>query len=82
MNIASIILTIILLHILPVEIAFSQTRAERAKQRNNRDKDDGAPKAGEMAPIFTVKSLDGTSEFALENFRQQKPVILFFGSYT
>jgi peroxiredoxin len=41
-----------------------------------------APKVGEMAPGFTLKSLDGKEETNLEQFREKTPVILFFGSYT
>ena len=44
--------------------------------------DDGAPNVGEIAPTFILKSLDGESETDLESFRGQKPVVLFFGSYT
>ena len=61
---------------------FSEQNAEREKRKNMRDKDDEAPKAGKMAPIFKVKSLDGETEFNLEDFRGNIPVILFFGSYT
>ena len=45
-------------------------------------RDDGAPKAGDKAPTFTLKSLDGKSEFSLESAKGKKPVLLFFGSYT
>ncbi|MFQ5627578.1 MAG: hypothetical protein ACE5I1_02360, partial [bacterium] len=47
-----------------------------------RDRYDGAPKVGDVAPVFTLKSLDGASETSLESFRDEKPVVLFFGSYT
>jgi len=43
---------------------------------------DKGPKAGTVAPVFTLKSLDGKEEFDLESFRGKKPVVLFFGSYT
>ena len=45
-------------------------------------RDDNAPKAGEKAPTFTLKTLDGKSEFSLESAEGKKPVLLFFGSYT
>ncbi len=61
---------------------FSQQNSEKGKQLRKRGKDDDAPKAGEKAPIFKIKSLDGKTEFNLEDFRDKKPVILFFGSYT
>ena len=35
-----------------------------------------------MAPTFTLNSLDGKQTFTLKEFRGEKPVILFFGSYT
>ena len=37
---------------------------------------------GDVAPIFTLKSLDGEEETKLEAFRGKKPVVLFFGSYS
>lgn len=37
---------------------------------------------GEMAPDFTLKSLDGKSETQLSSFRTKKPVVLMFGSYS
>ena len=43
---------------------------------------DNAPKVGDMAPTFKLKSLDGTEETDLEQFRGKKPMVLFFGSYT
>lgn len=44
--------------------------------------DDGAPKVGEVAPLFTLKMLDEDKEISLENFAGVKPVVLIFGSYT
>jgi hypothetical protein len=58
---------------------FPQSNSERKKRML---KNDGAPKAGDMAPLFKIKSLDGKSEFGLQDFRGQTPVVLFFGSYT
>ncbi|MFQ5708627.1 MAG: hypothetical protein ACE5HO_14315, partial [bacterium] len=43
---------------------------------------DGAPAVGELAPTFKLLSLDGKSETDLESFRGERPVVLFFGSYT
>ena len=37
---------------------------------------------GEMAPTFTLMSLDGKGETDLASFRGKRPVVLFFGSYT
>lgn len=45
-------------------------------------RDDGAPKVGEMAPLFKLGSLDGKSEMDLKSFAGKRPVVLIFGSYT
>jgi hypothetical protein len=37
---------------------------------------------GDVAPDFTLKTLDGKSEVTLGSFRGQQPVALIFGSYT
>ena len=60
-------------------------REQRASPSHGRERmmrDDGAPKVGDVAPAFTLKSLDGKSETDLASFKGQKPVLLFFGSYT
>ena len=44
--------------------------------------DDEAPKKGDIAPDFTLKSIDGKSEVTLSGFRGKKPVVLIFGSWT
>ena len=54
----------------------------RRGRRGRRNRPDDAPRVGDMAPVFTLKSLDGESETDLESFRGDKPVVLFFGSYT
>ena len=38
---------------------------------------DNAPKVGDAAPVFTLKSLDGKSETDLASFKGKKPVLLF-----
>lgn len=52
------------------------------KPRRRSGGDDGAPKVGDEAPTFKLKSLDGATEFDLADDRRKKPVVLFFGSYT
>ena len=48
-----------------------------------RDRDDGGLKVGDKAPVFNLKMLDDdTREVRLAGFRETKPVVLFFGSYT
>lgn len=37
---------------------------------------------GDVAPDFELLSLDGESTTKLSSFRDARPVILFFGSYT
>ena len=41
-----------------------------------------APRAGDMAPDFTLQNIAGTETITLSSFRGQKPVALIFGSYT
>jgi len=40
------------------------------------------PKVGEAAPTFVLQSLDGKSKTDLAAFRGDRPVVLFFGSYS
>ena len=41
-----------------------------------------APKAGDLAPDFTLSDISGTESITLSDFRGKKPVALVFGSYT
>jgi peroxiredoxin len=41
-----------------------------------------APKAGDMAPDFTLTDSRGAESVTLSDFRGEKPVVLIFGSYT
>jgi hypothetical protein len=41
-----------------------------------------APKAGDVAPDFTLLDIGGTESITLSDFRGRKPVALVFGSYT
>lgn len=41
-----------------------------------------APKAGELAPDFTLFDISGAESVTLSDFRGKKPVALVFGSYT
>ena len=43
---------------------------------------DKGPKVGDMAPTFSLMSLDGKQATDLEKFRGKRPVVLFFGSYS
>ena len=42
----------------------------------------GVVKVGDMAPDFTLSSLDKSTRVDLAAVRQHKPVVLVFGSYT
>ena len=60
-----------------------QDRQERrGRNRKRKRRPDNAPKIGQLAPDFKLKSLDGKSTTTLSDYRGKKPVILFFGSYT
>ena len=52
------------------------------KQRGRNAPDKPAPKAGEPAPLFKLKTLGGEKEVDLKSLLEQRPVLLFFGSYT
>jgi hypothetical protein len=41
-----------------------------------------APKAGDIAPDFTLSDISGTQSITLSDFRGKKPVALVFGSFT
>lgn len=43
---------------------------------------DGGPVAGDPAPDFNLKSIDGTFSLKLSSLRDKRPVVLLFGSYT
>lgn len=40
------------------------------------------PEPGDIAPDFVLRSPDGLSQVQLSSFRDKKPVVLIFGSYT
>ena len=40
------------------------------------------PRPGTMAPDFTLPTHDGTAKVTLSDFRDRKPVVLIFGSFT
>lgn len=41
-----------------------------------------SPKAGDLAPDFTLSDISGTKSISLSNYRGKKPVALIFGSFT
>jgi len=42
----------------------------------------GGTRVGELAPDFTLPTVDRTAEVSLSSFRGKQPVVLVFGSYT
>ena len=42
----------------------------------------GSVNVGDMAPVFSLESPDHKSSFRLSSSRDEKPVVLVFGSYT
>ena len=42
----------------------------------------GTLSVGDAAPDFTLHTLDHKSQVTLSSFRDQKPIVLVFGSYT
>lgn len=55
-------------------------RGEFATERGLSKKE--APKLGELAPDFSLSSPDGGLTVRLSSFREKKPVVLIFGSFT
>ncbi|MCH8851933.1 MAG: hypothetical protein IID41_04700 [Planctomycetes bacterium] len=80
MTIPALILALGSAQLLAQEDGDSSRRRRGMRERMMRD--DNAPKVGDVAPVFTIKSLDGKSETDLASFKGKKPVLLFFGSYT
>jgi len=63
------------------EIRFSlgyRSRLMAAQKKVNAN----APKAGDLAPDFTLYDIDGKNSVTLSDFRGKKPVALVFGSFT
>ena len=74
--IATLVLTI------TVSMLATTVEAQRSRQRGQRGQRDDGLKVAEMAPTFVLKSLEGSDQTDLASFRGEKPVVLFFGSYT
>jgi peroxiredoxin len=54
----------------------------RSKVSAQKTLDNQAPKAGDLAPDFTLTDSRGTESVTLSAFRGKKPVALVFGSFT
>ncbi len=59
--------------------SFRYLRESKAWQKRY---DAFAPKAGDIAPDFELRDVNGENSVRLSDFRGQKPVALIFGSYT
>ncbi len=82
MLVPSLLLALVVGQAVAQEDDDSARRQRRQGMRERMMRDDDAPKVGAVAPVFTLKSLDGKSETDLASFTGKKPVLLFFGSYT
>ena len=54
----------------------------RSKMAEQKEVNRQAPRAGDLAPDFTLTDSSGTETVTLSNFREKKPVALVFGSFT
>ncbi|MCP4247060.1 MAG: hypothetical protein GY778_08415 [bacterium] len=59
--------------------AAATAQTERDRKQGDRP---SAPKAGDSAPMMTLKALGDGPAVNLESLHGNKPVLLFFGSYT
>ena len=55
---------------------------QRGGDRGPRRERSKSLQVGNLAPTFSLKSLDGTETFDLRSYRDKRPVLLLFGSYT
>ena len=60
------------------EESAENTEMKYKPRRNYAD----ALQVGDKAPQFSLKALHGDDVFNLADYRGEKPVVLFFGSYT
>ncbi len=67
----------------PVAASFDSADVERntPPAPNDRILED-VTRVGDLAPDFTLGAKDGKSKITLSEFRDKKPVVLIFGSYT
>lgn len=63
------------------EIKFN-SRYRKSLMAAQKKVDANAPRAGDLAPDFTLHEIEGKDSVTLSSFRGKKPVALVFGSYT
>ena len=66
---------------LAVLVFFLSAPAFSRQRRRDRSRE-GSLKVGDPAPDFELKRLDGKGKVKLSRFRDKRPVVLIFGSYT
>jgi peroxiredoxin len=54
----------------------------RSLMASQKELDSKAPRAGDLAPDFTLHDIEGKDSVTLSDFRGKKPVALVFGSFT
>ena len=59
-----------------------ETRRGRRRAWAAAHEEDKGPKPGEAAPSVKLQSLDDETTVDLASFKDKRPVVLFFGSYT
>lgn len=65
-----------------VKDGISILKIRKKLMKRQKSFDQLAPRAGDMAPDFSLQNIAGTETITLSDFRGQKPVALIFGSYT
>lgn len=78
----AITLTVALLATLAIDASAQPTGKKRGRRGNYERRADIGLKVGQIAPDFTLMSPDGETETRLDSLWKEKPVVLFFGSYT
>ena len=51
-------------------------------QNQRRDREDGAPKVGDVAPVFALETLKSGETVDIGHLVGKRPIVLIFGSYT
>ena len=57
-------------------------RFRKKAMKHQKILDAQAPRAGDLAPDFTLSDISGTRSVTLSDFRGKMPVALVFGSFT
>ncbi len=64
------------------EVMIKSLRLMRAHRAWQREYDAKAPREGDLAPDFELLGVNGENPVRLSDFREVKPVVFIFGSYT